>query len=62
MQTNTTLEELHLDTNQIDDEALEELAAAFAVNTSLRKINLSANRIRDAGVHTSDAPRTQTAG
>lgn len=50
VQANSTLEELHLDTNQIDDDGVEALAAVLAANTSLKKLNLSANRIGDAGV------------
>jgi hypothetical protein len=49
VQSNDTLEELHLDTNQIDDEGIEALAAAVAVSSSLRVLNLSANRMGDVG-------------
>lgn len=44
-----TLEELHLDTNQVDDESVEDIAKMLAVNKSLRVVNLGANRIGDAG-------------
>lgn len=49
VQVNVTLEELLLDTNQVDDEAVEHIAKMLAVNKSLRVVNLGANRIGDAG-------------
>ena len=49
MQVNVTLEELLLDTNQVDDEAVEHIAKMLAVNKSLRVVNLGANRIGDSG-------------
>jgi Ran GTPase-activating protein (RanGAP) involved in mRNA processing and transport len=50
VQANQALEELYLDTNQIDDDAAEALAAALAANKTLKKVDVSANRIGDAGV------------
>lgn len=49
MQVNVTLEELLLETNQVDDEAVEHLAKMLAVNKTLRVVNLGANRIGDSG-------------
>lgn len=46
---NVTLEELLLETNQVDDEAVEHLAKMLAVNKTLRVVNLGANRIGDSG-------------
>jgi NLR family CARD domain-containing protein 3 len=44
------LEELHLDTNQIDDDGVSHLASMLAVNKSIRTLNLAANRIGDVGM------------
>jgi hypothetical protein len=49
-QVNVTLEELHLDTNQVDNDGATHLAQMLAVNKSLRKVSLAANRIGDEGM------------
>jgi NLR family CARD domain-containing protein 3 len=50
VQYNVVLEELHLDTNQIDDDGVSQLAGMLAVNKSIRTVNLAANRIGDVGI------------
>jgi NLR family CARD domain-containing protein 3 len=50
LQYNAVLEELHLDTNQIDDDGVSHLASMLAVNKSIRTLNLAANRIGDVGM------------
>lgn len=50
MQYNVVLEELHLDTNQIDDDGVAQLAGMLGVNKSIKKLNLAANRIGDVGM------------
>ena len=39
-----------MDTNQIDDDGVAQLAGMMAVNKSIRTLNLAANRIGDVGM------------
>jgi len=50
LKENTTLEELYLDGNWIDDDEVEKIAKALKMNQSLKKLDLSKNEIEDEGL------------